>query len=82
MKLRKLIGTGGTLRDRLNDEFITRKAFIKVLDIIEGNYHFSEEMEEDNIISMMVSEAMKQSKCSLNPLLLAKQAKEYLNMYK
>ena len=81
MTLEKIIGTGGTLKDELINEVSMKQGFIKALDLIEGNYHFLEEVEEDTILNVMLKEAMKQSKGTLNPINIRSEAKKYLDKY-
>lgn len=61
MKLKYLIGTGGTLRDKLKDELVIKEAFIEALDLIESNHSFHEEIDEEEIIGIIVSKVIVKS---------------------
>ncbi|WP_323585389.1 hypothetical protein [Aliarcobacter butzleri] len=81
MTLEKIIGTGGTLKDELLDKASIIQGFINALDLLEGNYHNFEEIKEETILSVMVKEAIKQSKGTLNPIYITTEAKSFLDKY-
>lgn len=75
----KIIGDmGGTVESLLINELSIIQGFLKAIEILKRDYKFFDEIDQSKIISLMVKEAMQDSKGSLNPIYLGKRAKEYL----
>lgn len=81
IKLKYILGTGGTLNDRITDEMAVLQGIKNAFSILEKENDFLGEIEEKKLTGLIIREVMKQSRGSLNPMFVQKRVNEYLNEY-
>lgn len=81
IKLKYILGTGGTLNDRITDEIELLQGIKNAFSILEKDNDFFCEIEEKKLKALIIREVMKSSKGSLDPAFVQKRVNEYLNEY-
>lgn len=81
IKLKYILGTGGTLNDRITDEIELLQGIKNAFSILEKENDFLGEIEEKKLTELIIREVMKYSRGSLNPMFVQKRVNEYLKEY-
>lgn len=81
IKLKYILGTGGTLNDRITDEIELLQGIKNAFSILEKDNDFFDEIEEKKLTGLIIREVMKHSRGSLNPMFVQKRVNEYLKEY-
>jgi hypothetical protein len=81
MLIRKIIGIDKTLEGLLREELLLVNGFLNAIEILKKEkIDCLEDIEEEKLLGLMIKEAMKETKGSINPRCVIEKAKEYLRV--